>query len=152
MSNKLTEKKKKRVIGRIEKITLPDLSGFSLDAKIDTGAYTSSLHCHQIELFRLKNRSMVRFLLLDPDHPEYLDKPFECPVFKIKKIRSSNGTVTERVIIKQKAVFYGESGHIQLSLANRSEMRFPVLIGRRFITGKYLVDVTGKYFYKPDSI
>lgn len=144
--------KKKRVIGRIEKITLPELSGYSLDAKIDSGAYTSSLHCHTIEQFELDGRKMVRFFLLDPDHPEYLDKPFECPLFRIKKIRSSNGQMSERVIIRQKVQFCGEKGQIQLSLANRSEMKYPVLIGRRFIAGKYLVDVSEKYLHKQITI
>ena len=144
----MTQIKKKRVIGRIEKITLPELSGYSLDAKIDTGAYTSSLHCHTIEQFNLDGRQMVRFYLLDPDHPEYLDRPFESPVFRIKNIRSSNGQMSERVIIRQKVQFCGEKGQIQLSLANRSEMKYPVLIGRRYIAGKYLVDVSGKYLYQ----
>lgn len=149
--SELTENKKKRVIGRIEKINLPELSGYSLDAKIDTGAYTSSLHCHEIVHFNKRGREMVKFFVLDPDHPEYVDKAFESPVFRIKKIRSSNGQLSERVIIKQKVHFCGLSGFIQLSLTDRSEMRYPVLVGRRFISGKFLVDVAGKYLYKEES-
>ena len=68
---------KKITIGRIEKIDLPKLSLFNLDAKIDTGAYTSSLHCHHIELFTIKNRKWVKFYVLDPDHPEYEETQFE---------------------------------------------------------------------------
>lgn len=134
-------------IGRLERISLPDLSVDSLDAKIDTGAYTSSLHCHNLKLFHKKGRQWVQFYILDPSHPEYKNQPFECPVFKIKKIRSSNGLVSERVIIKQKAVFCGETRTIQLSLSDRSDMKYPVLIGRRFISGNYIVDVSKKYLY-----
>ncbi len=137
----------KIIIGRLEKIHLPDLTHFSLDAKVDTGAYTSSLHCHNIELTDKDGSQWVRFNVLDPDHPEYEDKPFESPVYKIKKVRSSNGYVEERVVIKQKAVFAGKKRIIQLSLTNRSEMKYPVLIGRRFLTRRFIVDVSKKYLF-----
>jgi hypothetical protein len=144
----LRKKSSKIIIGRLEKIFLPELSQNSLDAKIDTGAYTSSLHCHNIELFENDGEQWVRFNVLDPHHPEYEEKPFESPVYKIKKVRSSNGLVEERVVIKQRAHFTGKKRMIQLSLANRSEMKFPVLIGRRFLTGRFIVDVSKKYLYK----
>lgn len=134
-------------IGRVERVHLPDLSKNSLDAKIDTGAYTSSLHCHSVEVYSIKGKNRVRFYILDPSHPEYEEKCYESPVYKIKKIKSSNGIVSERVIIKQKIIFGGQKSTIQLSLSNRSDMKYPLLIGRRFITGKFLVDVSKKYIY-----
>ena len=134
-------------IGRVERVHLPDLSKNSLDAKIDTGAYTSSLHCHSVEVYSIKGKNRVRFYILDPSHPEYEEKYYESPVYKIKKIKSSNGIVSERVIIKQKIIFGGQKSTIQLSLSNRSDMKYPLLIGRRFITGKFLVDVSKKYIY-----
>lgn len=139
---------KKLIIGRLEKISLPDMLDDLLDAKIDTGAYTSSLHCHNLEFFKKKERQWVRFHILDPTHPEYKSQPFESPVYKLKKIRSSNGIVAERVIIKQKAKFCGETRTIQLSLSDRSSMKYPVLIGRRFISERYMVDVSKKYIHK----
>jgi hypothetical protein len=139
----------KIVIGRIEKIDLPELSIFDLDAKIDTGAYTSSLHCHKITTEKYKGKLWTQFYVLDPGHPEYEGKPYRYPVHKIKKVKSSNGMIEERVIIKLKTVFFGKKGSIQLSLANRSEMKYPVLIGRRFLSDKYIVDVSKSYLYKP---
>ncbi|PWN07560.1 ATP-dependent zinc protease [Rhodohalobacter mucosus] len=136
---------RKPVIGRLEKIDLPDLSIRNLDAKIDTGAYTSSLHCHRIELFQNKGVLWVRFHVLDPKHPEYEEIEFRSPVHRIKSVKSSNGRAEERVIIEQKAIFNGESGRIQLSLTDRSEMKYPVLIGRRFIKNRFVVDVSKKY-------
>ncbi|MEX2411750.1 MAG: RimK/LysX family protein [Candidatus Paceibacterota bacterium] len=131
----------------MERVHLPDLSRNSLDAKIDTGAYTSSLHCHSVEVYSIKGKNRVRFYVLDPSHPEYEGKRFESPVYKVKKIKSSNGIVSERVIIKQKISFGGKISNIQLSLSNRSDMKYPLLIGRRFISGKFLVDVSKKYIY-----
>lgn len=135
------------IIGRVEKVHLPDLSINNLDAKIDTGAYTSSLHCHSVEIYSIKGKNRVHFYVLDPSHPEYEGKRFESPVHKIKKIKSSNGIVSERVIIKQKIIFGGRESSIQLSLSDRSDMKFPLLIGRRFMSGKFLVDVSKKYIH-----
>lgn len=138
----------KKIIGRIEKIDLPNLSLFNLDAKVDTGAYTSSLHCHQIKPFVKEGSNWVKFYVLDPDHPEYEETLFECAVHKLKKVRSSNGQIEERVIIKQKTQFQKYKRTIELSLTNRSEMKYPVLLGRKFLTGSFLVDVSKKYLLK----
>lgn len=146
----MQNKSSKTVIGRIEKIDLPELSLFNLDAKIDTGAYTSSLHCHKITTKRVNNKLWAFFFVLDPDHPEYEEKPYESPVYKVKKVKSSNGIIEERVIIKQKATFFGKKGDIQLSLTDRTEMKYPVLIGRRFLSNKYVVDASIKYLFKPN--
>lgn len=118
-----------------------------MDAKIDTGAYTSSLHCHHITTNESKGVSLVRFFVLDPDHPEYENKPFEIPVYKIKNVKSSNGIIQERVVIKQKIEIAGKSYTINLSLTNRAEMRYPVLLGRRFLNEKFIVDVSKKFLF-----
>lgn len=138
----------KITIGRIEKIDLPDLSLYNLDAKIDTGAYTSSLHCHHIEHFKKNDEDWVQFFVLDPDHPEYEEKRYESPVFKIKPVKSSNAQVQDRFIIKQKTKFSRYHRTMELSLTNRSEMKFPVLIGRKFLKGHFIVDVSKKYLLK----
>lgn len=140
---------RKKIIGRIEKVDLPALNLNNLDAKIDTGAYTSSLHCHHIQIEQKEGERWVQFYVLDPDHPEYEKRPYKSRVHKIKKVKSSNGQVEERVVIKQAIRFCGENRQIQLSLTDRSEMKFPVLIGRRFLSGKYLVDVSSKFLNKP---
>jgi len=141
----LQKKSTKSVIGRLEKIDLPELALSDLDAKIDTGAYTSSLHCHDLKLVFKDGEQWVQFYVLDPQHPEYENRIFECPVHKIKSVKSSNGLTEERVIIKQNAIFNGKKYKIQLSLANRSKMKFPVLIGRRFLNKKFIVDVSKRY-------
>lgn len=142
------QKPEKKIIGRIEKIDLPNLSLFNLDAKIDTGAYTSSLHCHEIKQFVKEGLNWVKFYVLDPDHPEYEEKMYESAIHKIKKVKSSNGQIEERVIIKQKTQFQKYKRTIELSLTDRSEMKYPVLIGRKFLTGSFIVDVSQKYLLK----
>lgn len=146
----MQSKKLKTTVGRLEKIDFPEFSLFNLDAKIDTGAYTSSLHCHHIETIKTGSELWVQFYVLDPRHPEYEEKLFKCPVYTIRNVKSSNGVVEERVTIKRDVRFFGKIRKIELSLTNRTEMKYPVLIGRKFLTGKYLVDVSKKYIYPKD--
>lgn len=146
MQNKHT----KITIGRLEKIDLPELSVFGLDAKVDTGAYTSSLHCHHVHTEYRDDELWVTFYVLDPEHPEYEERYFETPVYSVKKVKSSNGLTEERVIIKQKAVFGGTRRSIELSLTNRADMKYPVLLGRKFLSGRFVVDVSKKHLYKPE--
>ena len=143
-------KKHKRldVIGRLEPIDFPEWELFGIEAKIDTGAYTSSLHCHHIEPFEKDGKPHVKFNLLDPSHDTYDDKLFKLPIHDTKLIKSSNGSTEERFIIKTKIKILGDTLDIELSLADRSEMRYPVLIGRKFISGLFLVDVSQKYLSK----
>lgn len=132
----------KKVIGRIEKVNFPEWNITGIDAKIDTGAYTSSLHCHDIELDKTKNK--VSFYLFDPSHPEFDETKFNTDVKDIRIIRSSNGVAEKRIIILTTINLHGENYKIELSLADRSEMRYPVLIGRKFLKKKFVVDVSKK--------
>ena len=56
----------KLIIGRRELIDFPELSLFGIEAKIDTGAYTSVLHCHDIR----EEDGVLYNYILDPSHPE----------------------------------------------------------------------------------
>lgn len=137
-----------KTIGRLESIDFPDWELFDIDAKIDTGAYTSSLHCHHIESYDSEGKRMVRFNLLDPSHETYNEKLFKLPVHKTKVVRSSNGLTEERIIVKTNVKIFDSVFEAQLSLTDRSEMRYPVLIGRKLINNRFLVDVSKKYLAK----
>lgn len=140
--------KEKIIIGRVEKVNFPEWELFDIDAKIDTGAYTSSLHCHHIERFTSSNQEMVRFNLLDPSHEIYNDKLFELPVHKTKTVKSSNGVAEDRIVVTTDIEIMGRMLHAELSLTDRSEMKYPVLIGRKLISEHFLVDVSHKYISK----
>ncbi|MDZ7714960.1 MAG: RimK/LysX family protein [Balneolaceae bacterium] len=132
-------------IGRLEHINFPEWDIFEINAKIDTGAYTSSLHCHHIERFEKEGKDYVRFNLLDPSHETYNDRLFELPVYKVKSVKSSNGEAEERIIIEALIELMNKRIKAELSLTDRSEMRHPVLIGRKLIKNQFLVDVSKKY-------
>lgn len=147
----MQKKSSKPIIGRLEKIDFPEFSIYNLDAKIDTGAYTSSLHCHHIEPFDKDGDLWVRFNVLDPEHPVYEELPYTCPIHTIRTVKSSNGQIEERLTIKRRAKFFGKIQTIELTLTNRSEMKYPVLIGRKFLSGKFLVDVSKNYLSPQES-
>ncbi|MDX1671957.1 MAG: RimK/LysX family protein [Balneolaceae bacterium] len=134
-----------KTIGRIEKVDFPEWDLYGLDAKIDTGAYTSSLHCHHIEKVKKGNVEYVRFNLLDPSHETYNERLFELPVHKQKQVKSSIGVAEQRFIVKTVIVLIDEPVPVELSLTDRSEMKYPILLGRKLLKNRFLVDVSKKY-------
>ncbi len=131
----------KKIVGRKESLSILDLELFDLDAKVDTGADSNALHCDHIEI----NNNEVSFTLLDEVHPSYHGKRITLPIYKIKKVKSSNGEVQERPSVKVTIEFYGKKYKSVISLTNRADMKFPMLIGRRFLSERFLVDVSKEY-------
>lgn len=132
-----------KIIGRTELVDLPEWKFIDLEAKIDTGAYTSSMHCHDIEAYRKDGEDWIRFYLLDPDHESYNEQEITMPVYDQREVKSSNGETELRYFIKTKINLFDRSYDIELSLTDRSAMKYPLLIGRKFLQkGPFLVDVT----------
>lgn len=125
-----------KIIGRADKASFPELFIDKIDVKIDTGAYTSSIHCHEIK----KVNNLVEFKILDPSHPEYQDRVFKAKNFTEKDIKSSNGSSEVRYVIKTVISLFEEEFPIELSLTNRENMKFPVLLGRKFLNKRFIVD------------
>ena len=124
-------------------MSLPDLQFFDIDAKIDTGAFSCSIHCDDIRLN--KDNSKVHFRLLDESHPDYHDKEIVMDVYEIKHVKSSNGTLQERVFIKTSLELYGQKFEAEISLTDRTAMKYPMLIGRKLLEGYFIVDVAALY-------
>ena len=135
-------KREKLTIGRIDKIDLPDIDIVGLEAKVDTGAYTSALHCHHIQTLARDGVEGISFKLLDPSHPEYNDHEYFFENFSRKKIKSSSGHAEWRYIVKTSVVLFGRKFKTEFSLADREQMKFPVLLGRKFLRGRFVVDVS----------
>ena len=144
-------KKNLKVIGRLETVDFPEWDLFDIDAKIDTGAYTSSLHCHHIKSYKEGDKDFVKFNLLDPSHDTYNDKLFKMPIYRTKSVKSSNGSIEKRFIVKTKVRLFDKLLSTELSLTDRSEMKYPVLLGRKLINGRFLVDVSKKYVTQKNS-
>ncbi|MBF0288689.1 MAG: ATP-dependent zinc protease [SAR324 cluster bacterium] len=137
--------KPKQIIGRTELIDLPDLGLFGVDAKMDSGAYTSSIHCSSIAIEEQSQGFYVRFKILDESHPNYQQMEFCLPVHNEKRVKSSSGETEDRIFIKTRMSLYGEIFEIELSLTDRSQMKFPILLGRKAFKKRFILDTAKKY-------
>lgn len=126
----------KIVIGRFDKADFPSLHLDDIAVKIDTGAYTSSIHCDNI----VEDDDGIHCTFLDDEHPNYNGKRFTFPEYDIVFVRSSNGVIQKRYQVQSKIKIFGKVFKISLSLSDRQEMRYPVLLGRKFLTKKFIVD------------
>jgi hypothetical protein len=133
-------RKKNILIGRKDKGDFPDLELKNIDLKVDTGAYTSAIHCHKIKIKEQDGKQILSFTLLDPSHDQYNNKEFSTDSFIEKRIKNSFGSSEKRFVIKTSIRLFSKRYAIELSLSERGEMRFPILIGRKFLMGKFIVN------------
>jgi hypothetical protein len=133
---------KSKTIGRSEKVDFPLLEIENLKVKVDTGAFTSSIHCSTI----LKiDDHLVRCVFLDPSFEQYTGKEHVFEILKEVDVKSSNGYAERRFMIRTKIQLLDDEYDIDLTLTHRHEMKYPALIGRKFLHGRFLVDVDRKY-------
>lgn len=128
-----------KVLGTFEPVSFPAFAGIGkVMAKIDTGAYRGALHCTKIQVEKTPKGKVLHFSPFD--HPE-LD--IYTSDFAVDYVKSSNGESQKRYFINTKIKVHGKIYPIALSLADRSEMKWPVLIGRKFLrNNNFLVDVS----------
>ncbi|MDN3701456.1 RimK/LysX family protein [Vibrio artabrorum] len=133
------------ILGGIEKVSI-DLIAQSFDARVDTGASTSSLNAVDIKKFERNSKNWVKFHLDDKAQAAEDKKWIEAPILRYVKIRQSTNAQTERRAVIELWVKVGNIHEkAQFTLADRSQMTHPVLLGREFIKDIALVDVSKKY-------
>lgn len=136
----------REICGWREVVSLPELGVLHLRAKVDTGARTSSLHATEIELFERGGEEWARFKI---DAVEDHHQIVEAPRVAHRMITSSNGERQERLIIKTELAMGTQIFRAEFSLADRSDMLLPMLIGRTALRRRFLVD-SAKSFLLPD--
>jgi len=129
-----------QTLGRSDRVDLPALGIENISAKIDTGAYTCSLHCASAEVVGEK----LEFVLLDEEHPEFTGKKYSFKKFEQREIRNSFGEAELRYVIKTKIKIFDYLIRAEFSLSNRGNLKFPVLLGRKILRKRFLIDVTKK--------
>ena len=135
--------RQRTTIGKIDKLDFPELRLSDISCKIDTGADNSAIHCQQVRLVEKNNVKVLRFKLLDPAHPLYDAQDFEITEFKETIIKNTSGIRESRYVIFSKVFLFNKLLDITLTLADREQMTYPVLIGRKFLSkNKLVVDVT----------
>lgn len=132
----------KLTIGRIDKIDLPEFGLEDIEAKIDTGANRSSIHCSRIEHRDFEGVDSIIFSI--PLYHNGEENSFHSSDFFKKNIKSSSGHVEERYIIKTTVILFGKRFKTTFSLTDRTEMKYPILLGRKLLAGHFVVDVHEK--------
>lgn len=127
-----------QMLGRLLKVSLPELGVSNVVAKVDTGAYSGALHATRIkEVKDNKGNTNLSF------HPLGVSDPVRVEKFHKRRVKSSNGSRSTRYAIDTKVKVDNHVYPITLTLANRSSMRNPMLIGRNFLRAhKFLIDVS----------
>jgi hypothetical protein len=128
------------ILGRYDRVDLPELRLSNIHAKIDTGAYTCSLHCHKAGVVNGK----LEFILLDEEHPEFTGMKFVFDRYEIRDIKNSFGEVEKRYVINTVIRIFNEDITAEFSLSNRGLLKFPILIGRKILRDRFLIDVKKK--------
>lgn len=137
------KKKKLKIIGIHEEIDFPKHNIERVPSKTDTGAYNSAIDCSYAEVKLNKNaEEVLHFILLSPHHKHYTGKVHRTKRFKTKTVRSSNGIETQRFQVKLRIELKGESFRTTFNLSSRAKMRYPILLGRKFLAGRFLVNVS----------
>lgn len=129
------------VIGWREWVTLPDLGGVSVKAKVDTGARTSAIHVADIVV----HGDAVSCTVFPNQHDDLNGLQVSAPLLDVREIRSSSGEVQERYVIRTWAKLHHRRWQIELTLASRDEMGFRMLLGRTAVRGRFLVDPAASY-------
>ena len=111
----------------------------NIPAKIDTGSDSSTIWASSIRVCR---DGTLKFSLFDKGSKHYTGKVFKRKDFGVAKIKSSNGSTQMRYRTHLKIKVADHTINTLFYLADRSTQKFPILIGRRTIRGKFLVDVT----------
>jgi hypothetical protein len=130
------------VVGWREWVGLPGLQIPRLRAKVDTGARTSSLHAEAFEVFRRGKDEYARFEVPTALHGVVV---CEAPLAEHRSVRSSSGHETLRPVIVTECELARSRWRIELTLADRGSMVFPMLLGRQALEGRFLVDAGRSY-------
>lgn len=128
----------RRIVGWREWVELPEIAARPFRAKLDTGALTSALHVESLEIEHAGARQVAVVTLdraLQGRQP-----PLRLPVVDRRVITPSSGEGEHRYVTKMRLKIDGMTWPIEVTLTDRSDMRYPMLIGRAALAGRLIVD------------
>ncbi len=130
----------KIIIGRKDKIDIPTLSIENISVKIDSGAYSSSIHCSSIELVTTSKESLLEVIFLDENNSNFTGKIHSFKNFRKKKVKSSTGDEQERFFIQLPIILFNQEFLTDFSLTRRNGLRNPILLGRKLTSNHFVID------------
>lgn len=137
--NKLNDK---TLIGRRDVANLPEFGLFNVEVKVDSGAYTSSIHVSSSRELETEKGKVLEVIFLDENHPAYTNTPILFRNYRIKKVKSSTGQEQIRFFVKGKIEILGRKFSTEFSLTERRGMRYPILLGRKLLNKRFVIDTS----------
>ena len=144
----VANKKPKRVVGWKENAALPDLNVKNVIAKIDTGANLASIDSADIKIVSRDKVKYVKFKVMKRNNTVIKTS---APLDGYKRIKSSNGDVERRPYIKTTLLMDGITKKIELTLTDRGPMEYTMLIGRKALGRRWVVNPSISFSTKPDG-
>lgn len=136
------------VIGAVETLHIVKQS-LQMPARIDTGAQTCSLSAVGIQPFERDGKSWLRFQVKEPATDKLIE--MERPLERKAKIKRHGALAEERFVVQLQVKIGTIQSKCDFTLIDRSDYTYPALIGRNFLDGKAVVDVSHKYLAHPLS-
>lgn len=132
-----------KVIGRKDKADFPLFEMYDVPVKIDSGAYSSSIHCFSVcEIKTNEKESYLEVVFLDDTYGGFNSGKKIFKTYKKKKVKSSTGDEQERFFVRLPIVLFGEIIETDFSLTTRNGLKSTVLIGRKLLNKKFLIDTS----------
>ena len=132
----------KIIIGRNETIDLPEWGIEAINAKVDTGAFNCSIHASFAEEVNREEKKFLEVILLEPEDEGYTGQKINIKHYKVKKVKNSFGQMEKRFLIQTSMVIGNHTIPAAFTLSDRKKMKNAVLLGRKILKGKFLVDVS----------
>lgn len=133
------------IIGWREWLTLPTLNIPGIKAKIDTGARTSALHAFFTERFNRDGQKMVRFGIHPLQNTISIETICEALIVDERIVTDSGGHSELRYVIRTEVSFKNRIWPVEVTLTNRDNMKFRMLLGRTALAGHFLVDAEASF-------
>ena len=127
-------------LGWREWAIFPDFGDIWVKAKVDTGARTSAIHAFDIEPFDKDGERWVRFNLHPVQRRKTPEIQCECRLLEERQVTSSNGQRQLRPVVRVPVLVASRRFDIDLTLTNRDEMGFRMLLGREALKRRFLID------------
>lgn len=131
-------KKQQLIIGRKDVVDLPVFGLSGVPVKIDSGAYTSTIHCANVE----ESGGKLEVIFLDKQDDAFTGEKVTFSDFSVKKVRSSSGQAQYRYKVKGNILLFGKKYNTEFTLSRRTKMRYPVLLGRKLLNKRFLIDTS----------